>query len=113
MRKPVTFIFGGISRSVEVELGLAPKIENELGRGVLQIASELRSLTARFSDCVSIIRVALAANGAGYTEAEAYKHIESEGIVEAQLIALKIVNALFIVDNGKAKKGKAAAGPLA
>lgn len=109
MRKPVTFQFGGIARSVTIELGLAVKLENALGRGVLQIAGELRNLTARFADCLTIIRVALAETGVVYTEAEAFKHIEVEGIVSAQIAATQIVNALFVTnDKAPAQKGKAA-----
>jgi hypothetical protein len=114
MRKPVDFTLGGRSYSVTVEIGHAIEIENALGRGVLSVVPLLSKGEARLIDAANVIRSVLAKDGVRYDVDKVVSLCATEGLIETQVTALRLINALFVTDGAPAKKGKAAAaGPLA
>lgn len=116
MRKPTTFELAGQSRSVVVTVGLAIEIENATGMGVIMLMAKLRDMRATLTECAAIVRAALAASGQNYTTDKVLAMGMDAGLIEFQLIAAGIVNALFMPpesDDAKpAKKGKQSAAPL-
>lgn len=117
MRPPIEFVFGGQARTVTATIGLAVKIEDAIGRGVISLSGPLQALEARINDAVTVIRVAMANDGVVYTQEKCLQLCEVEGIVATQLTALRIINGLFApaagADAKKAKKTNGATRPLA
>lgn len=107
MRKPIEFVFGGVERSVTVEIGLAVKIEAATGKGVFALVDPLRSFEARLNDAVTVVRLALAESGTVYSQDKALTLCAVEGIIETQVSALRVINELFLKpDSDAAKKPK-------
>lgn len=102
----VEFRFCGVKRRVKTPLGLALSIEAATGVGVMALAQQLARGDAQLSAAVTVVRLALDANGAPYSHDELLSQIEAHGsIPETMLAAAVIVNGLFYVSS--TKKGKA------
>ena len=104
---------GGVSRSMRVEIAVAPEIEEATGRGVVALTRDILTQSARFVDVVEIIRVVLKRNGITYTSAEMLAAVEKEGILASMHTAGRILNELFRTPEGTARSGKAPAAVLA
>lgn len=111
-RGTVSFRFGGLARTVRVELGLAIDVEEATGTGALDLAGQLFRSQARFGQALVVIRCALARNGVVYDDSDMLEYAQHEGITETMLTAGKIMGALFVKPTkaGKADAGAATTG---
>ena len=112
MHNRVKFVFGGVDYDATVTIGHAVAIEAALGKGVVSLIDPLAKFEAPIASALAIIRIALEKEGVRVTDASMFDKCAVEGIIQTQVTALRIVNALFVSADSPKKKGKSGA-PLA
>lgn len=108
----VEFTLGGISRRVNVKIGLAPEVETAAGAGILTLARAAYDGSIRFGQAVEVVRVALAGEKVVYTSAAVTTMAAREGVTDTIRTAARILNQFFQVP-ADAVSGKELGSPTA
>ena len=87
------------------------KIETELGRGVLQIASQMAQADVRINDLSVVLNYALRGGGNDFNRRKIYQLIEGAGIVSASAAVASLLTDVLSDPNEKKKQDTEEAKP--
>jgi len=106
--RSVDITFGGIKRSLRIELGHAPNFEAATGLGAFTLYKEIHNRSVTTTVLAETLRTAFAVNGAKYSQAEIFDMIKTDGLIEAYVTAELLIMQLFLTPEGtkEATSGK-------
>lgn len=102
---PIKIKLGGLVHTLRVEIGLAPKIEDATGLGILTICQQFATMASTTSVLTAVFREAFEANGKIYTPEQVFDMFQYEGLMHAYAQA-RVILAEFLRKPKVGKPGK-------